>query len=536
MSDVVSNEVGPVAKPTMEARRQQEQDERDLNAWFSSFGPLGEVRVAVKRLKPEDMTIRGTKVNIAGHLKTYEDVLDEDRIKAEHGGGTYELILKVPNEKGSFVFKKSRTVRISGQPLPPDDVMESMGSQQAQQHAAEPTPLALKAMEKMSDLLDSERNKVAPVTSQALTKDLIDQVQGPLLDALKESREETKDLRKQVIEIVKAPKEPVVRENTAVEKMLDKMVDGETARVNALRMQFDSERNSLTTYWQGQVQRAEDNARRSLDTMEKSHEREIRTLEKSHEQALANAKVSSDATVKSLEREVARLERELTAKDAELGQLRAQKQESVLEQIDKLKAIKDAFSDGDDKEEEGSTAERIIGTILTSNPVAAIASRIAGQAAPTQQAPANPQQQVQQQFEQLAASMPARKPFEFMGQYYVKTDSGQVAKIRPRKGTKAAQATKAPVDPSAPAQEEQPDITEEDMANAVVALEGAINSRTSPAEFALTAKIMAPKAVAIVRKFGIDKLISLAKLSDDSPILTQRGKTFLREMAEALTT
>lgn len=521
--------ITPGIKPGTIARMAEEQEEQDLLTWLNGFGPLGEVQISVKRKEPKEVVTKSGKLTLAGWLDTFDEIIDESRLRDEYGGGVYELTIKKRNKEGKFVYFKHRTVKISGKPK-----FDDPGAVVATGSPTEPVNLSQQALTTVTKILDEERNRKPEAAVPAA--DIIEAAQRPLLDTIRELRDDAKEDRKltrAALDKASVPPAPPPRDDT-VAKLLDKAIDGESVRMTALRTQFDSERNQLTTYWQNQVERALDSAQRQIDAAEKAHEREMRTVEKAHESAMATAKTAHDGVVKALERDVARLERELSAKDAELAQLRAQKQLSPIEQIHQMRELKEALTDEKDEEGGESTAERIIGTILTSNPVAAIATRIAGQAAPAQQQPQA--QDPNAQFAALAASMEPGKPFQFMGQYFVKTQSGQIARVKPRKGSKAATAVaKVPVDPNAPAQEEQPDISEEDMANAVVALESAINSRTTPAEFALTAKIMAPKAVAIVRKFGVEKLIALAKLSDDSPIITQRGKTFLREMAEALT-
>lgn len=529
---------GSVAPPTIAAKHEREVDDKGVIDWLNSFGEIGAFKVQTYRVKPEFVVVKGEKIKADGYMGSRMGPIEEEEIADLYGGGTYELRVLTPNPKGKFVYFKSRRVEIPGRAKlirRDGDDDESSAQASAPTAANEATPLAQQAITVMRGLVEKAEEKAGkgPHDVQAI----IEAAQGPLLEQIKSMKEEQREERKALRE-QQAERALVPTSAPATERLLERMVDGSDQRIDAIRTQFDSERRQLQTYWEAQVQRAEDNARRTIETMEKAHEREMRTIEKAHDQALKTVETSFNGQIDGLKREIGRLERENGTLEKELVMLRTEKNKSPLDTIREVKELKDLLNekDGDDEEGGGSTVERVVSTIINSSPIAAIAGRIAS-AAPQQQAPQQPTQE--QIIQAQIAQMPPRRPFQVNGKTFMKLETGHIVPIKPsaKKRAAAAPAATPGVEGEAPApQEEQmPNIPAEDLASGLIYLESAIQSRTEPKDFALTVKVGAPQIAGILRKFGAEKLIGLMNPREDSPVFTQRGKTFVREVAAALT-
>jgi hypothetical protein len=513
---------------TAVAKQARENDDRGVLDWLGSFGDIGTFRVQVYRVKPEFVVMRGEKVKADGYMAVHNGAIEEEAIKDRWGGGTYELRVQTQNAKGSWTFFKSRRIEIPGKSKVDVDE-DAIDERQAASASNEATPLAQQAITVMRGLVEKAEEKAGKGNNDVQA--IIEAATGPLLEQIKSMKEDQREDRKAARER-ESERALVPTTAPATERLLERMVDGSDQRIDAIRTQFDSERRQLQTYWEGQVQRAEDNGRRAVESMEKAHEREMRSVEKAHEAAIKTTETAMNGQIEGLKREIGRLEREAGAMEKELAELRAQKTKSPLESIREVKELKDLLNEKDEDDEGGgSTVERVVSTIINSSPIAAIAGRIAS-AAPQQTAPAQPTQD--QILQAQIAQMPPRRPFQVNGRTYMKLETGQVVPIKPKK--RAAAATPAVEgEAQAPAEEQMPAIPAEDLAQGLAFLENAIQSRTEPKDFALTAKAMAPQIAGILRKFGAEKLIGLMNPREDSPVFTQRGKMFVREVAAALT-
>jgi hypothetical protein len=522
----------PAAKPGAAEKAFKEREDQDAISWLQSLGPMGSMKIQLYRVKPEWGTYRGQRIEIEGSCETYDRPISEADIKADYGGGTYDLRVLKPNARGSFEFFRSKRLKIAGPPRMEKHVEDLPPPETAQ--GSESVTLSQQAMSVVTKVLQEEREKKREPSSDS-SLDAIQAATGPLLETIREMRTDLREDRKALAALHAVPPPPAPTDGPAT-KMLERMLDGSDHRLDTLRTQFESERNQLTTHWQGQVTRAEDAAQRQIAALEKGHERELKGIEKAHDQAMETLKASYGMQIESLKREVSRLERELGAKEKELGEVRGQKTKSLPEQIQEINLLKDLIKGDSDDEEKGSTAERVIDMVINSSPVAAIAARMAA-------APGAPQGPTQQQQQDPFAGIPVGQPFAYNGTTMVKAvmPNGQVAVVPLKKKKKATTATPtgqegeaapAGVIPVPP--DELPKISPEDLALAVTFLESAIQSRTSPKEFAGSIQAMNAQFANLVRKFGADRILGMATISDGSPIVTQRGRTFVREVAEAL--
>lgn len=73
------------------------------------------VRVRVVRLSPKDWCGR----RISGTVGTYDFLIDEEVVKAEHGGGVYQIVVSAPDETGRYKYAKggSAVIKIAGDPM-----------------------------------------------------------------------------------------------------------------------------------------------------------------------------------------------------------------------------------------------------------------------------------------------------------------------------------------------------------------------------------------------------------------------------------
>lgn len=509
------------SKPLQQARVAEEQD---LREWLESLGGQGAVKVTIQRKTPK--VYKG--VNTAGTLETVEEIIDEDYLRDTHGGGTYLLRVQTLNTKGQWKYAMAKTVPIAGPPkidaLKLDEDEDDKEPAPAPSSAAD--PMASKAFDTMHQMMreatsrggmDAEliRTMMAPLESQIRE---LSQANRDLAQRLEKKDERMLDL------LNRKPEGP-----TFQDKILDKMLDSDNARIATLRDQHASELRELRTHYQAEEARLRDNFRDELKSREKAHDRELSNLEKAHTTAMDSLKMSYEMRIESLKSEIGRLQTEVQNLGGEVGTLRAKKDKSVIEQATELSQLRESLgsifpdsSDDDDKK----WYEKLM-DVATNSP---LLERVLGVGAPEQAAVPEAQQMLP----------PENVPFEAPdGNVYIRRGDQlhqvdpaklqrQAAKQRAR--ANRAQRQEAPKGPQPPSAEE--------IAIAVDFLEASVRNGTDAEKVAQTVRslgVVTPELVEYLQAVGVDEfLASQAKLEPGSPLKTQAGRNFTRRVAELL--
>jgi uncharacterized coiled-coil protein SlyX len=513
----------PVVVPKPEARDKSDpaakeiaaQNDSSLVDWFRGFAGTT-FKISLNRIAPETWEGR----NVAGHLANFDELIEEDQIAERFGGGKYQIKAMKLNPNGKYTFGGARTFKIAGDPKITGEHFK------ADKDGVIPLPLAavanpdseltkaalgsmerfsLKAIERAEKIEDAARG-VSPFDANVLaivTKPLESQIvslnaQIAAKDALLLEKDRIiKDL---------SERRP---DTTMQDRLLDKMYDGENAKLNALRAQHDSERRVLQDNFAEEKKRMEHRSDTERQNLIESHKRELKQLEQSYEYQLKASDLSHKGLLDAKENRLKDLERTIGRQDAEIAELRAKKEKTIQEQMHEMAQLKETMSalgmGGEDKGEE-STTERVIGMIAENPIVQGIGRRISQPEArpPQQQAPA-PQ---------------------------------QLSARRARAKAAQQQATQTPGAAPPPARSAPlpAGVSVEGVQAAVGMMEGAVENGTEPTVFAQSIRGMVPTGVVnYIQVHGIDSLLDgVARLSEASPLQTQVGRTFARAVAKAL--
>jgi hypothetical protein len=338
-------------------------------------------------------------------------------------------------------------------------------------------------------------------------------------------RSEMSDLRRMVGEKDRQIYELLNRkpESTQEQMLLGKMIDGESARIVAIRTQVESEIRTLQERHTADIDRLhsrfDDMTRRADD----AHRRETDTMRASYDNQMATLKISYDGQIQGFIREIQHLDRELTAAKTELAELRVRKDKSPVETLTEMAAMKealDSFSGASGGEEKGSTIERILSA---AGPlVEGVATRIA-QGPPG--AVAAPAPVTASAMPDLPVGQPMHLPD---GRIIIKRPDGEIVEIRRKRKPQ----------PQPVAEGEMPPLDPGEVAMAIQFMEQALQNDTDPTIFAQTARNVVPDNVlAYLRIKGVDYFLSdVAKLESNpaSPLHTQHGKNWVRKVASVL--
>jgi hypothetical protein len=487
-------------------RRIREQEEQSLFDYLRSLSGDGTpIKVSVIRMLPktwEGRTIEGT-------LDTFEEPIAEEEIRELFGGGKYKLVIYTPNAKGSWQYATSRQIKIAGDPR-----LDGLVTTATRGNINEEPPSVVRDAMRMSQQMVAR----AEARAERATEHRPDPASQMVMDELRAVRHEMRAKDERILELATAKPD-----SSASEILLGKMVDGESARMAALRTQIDSEVRSRNDMHRAETdrlhQRYEDIARRG----EAAHTREIDMLRQSSDNNQAVLKVSYEGQIDGFRREIAHLDRQLTVAQSEVAELRAKKDKPMIETLAEMAAVKDAFESFGGDKEEGSTVERIISGVMGSPLAEGIANRLsasgamaAGGAIPNPQPQGEPEVPVNQ---------PVHLPD---GRVIVRRTNGQVVELR-RKPK-----------PPAPTGEDGIVVDDEDISVALQFMENALAGDADPEEFARTARNLVPSLASgpiaeLLRAKGVDAFLSrVAKLSPGSPLLQQHGKNWTRKVAAVL--
>lgn len=488
------------------------QGDQTLVDWFKTFSGSS-LKISLHRQAPEVWEGR----QVAGHLGSFDELIDEDQIAERFGGGKYQIKAQKQLANGRWNFAGAKTFKIAGDPkitaehFPSKDEKVIPLAPVAPAADAEVTKVAMTSMERMS-LRAMERAE--KIEDQARGQSPFDPNILALVTKPLESQITSLNAQLLAKDNLLAEKDRIIKDlterrpdTTLQDTLLTKMYDGESAKLNNLRMQHDAERRIMLENQAEEKKRMEHRSDIERQNLIESHKRELKQMEMSYEHQLKASELSHRGLLDAKENRCKDLERQITRLDAEVAELRAKKDKTLIEQARELATVQETLKamglGGSDDDEEESTAERIMNG-LADNPI------VKGIGARLQMAPETPPQ---------PRPAPPRPPQQ----------------LRPRV-RKAGETTASPPAPPPAPTGLPPGVTQEGLRTAVQLLEGAVTNGTEPEVFAASVRNMVPDAlIAYIKAHGIDSLLDgAARLTEASPLSTQVGRMYARRAAKAL--
>jgi len=490
-----------------------------LKDYLAGFGTQGSVRVRVNRTEPKIVRIQGKEVRIEGHLATLDEFITEEDIAERWGGGSFDLNITTRNDRGSYEYAGHRVVKISGEPrvnAPPEVTTPASA-----QPASDSSGLVKEVISVLRSELDHARKPDGiPPTIQVL----LDQMR----QEARLHQEELRELRDQLRqEQHKPPTTDPVKD-----RMFESLIVGESGRVASLRDQHASELRQTKELHVAEIRRLEDRHDRALDTIRQSHDREIATIKATYEREIAAVKVAQDVALSSakataeiqrdtLRGEIQRLRDDLDSIRKERDALRDRKDKSLIDQVKDINALKDVL--GTD-ESDASTVGRMVEVLpAVAETIGGIVASARG-AAPNQVAGAHAQVQAPQQRPRVVASR--------TGQRFVQAGN-QLVPVKPKPKI---------VTNEAGAQIEAPPVEEPQLVLLINSMEQAFRRDEAPNIVAQTGRTFVPAHILVwIRDndtestSGLELFLSrVAKLPSTSPLASQAGRMWLRQVGKAL--
>jgi hypothetical protein len=509
-----------VVTSSPELRGIRSHENATLAEIIKGLGEKGSFTIAVKRVEPEFALDPDTRkqVRVNGHLKTYDEVIEDvdEFLLQRHGGGKYELTFKKRNEVGRLVFVTSRRVEIAGDPRT-DDIPRNIQTptQQAPQPQGEAPSLVNKTFDILTGELAAARQKQSMPT-EVKADPMADRMMGMLQRQLDNANQQLETFRKEIGEIrgAKPPEDPFR------ERLLDTLMKDDSSRLQAVRMQYESEIRSLKENHLAEERRLRDQAdrdksdlrmsfEREIATLRQVHQSEIASLRQSHEIQMSAAKTAYDTNVKLLESDSRKLERDNAELRVEVKELRAKKEVGLPEMIKQVEAVKDMVGGDEDKGVVGHIMEALPGAIEM------VSQRLQPKAAAEQ-----PKVDTKKQIVQ-----------DDKGNRYLLDASGKLVPVK--KKTQQQKVAAAPPDPETGLPPLDPAVVKQ----IIEYLERAFANNTEPEVFAQSSRSMVPEEIltAISQLGGVDPFLAkVAKLPSTSPLASQAGKNWVRKVGKAL--
>lgn len=508
----------------------REQGDSDLRDLISGIGEES-YEIRISRRMPRTWIVNGQQMSIEGHLGTFTELPTEDDLQQMYGGGTYCLKLLRPNKKGSMVYFKSSTVKLPGQPKGAG-ITEPAGAKPE----AEDAGVVVQAMTTMKELINEQKN------SQGMDYGLLETVMAPLRLQLQQSQEAMARMQETVAAKDSRILELITQKPDTSEKdnLLNKMFDTEASRTNNLRAVHESEIRMMRENARDDMKRVEDRHAQELRSREESHRREIDNLQRSVDAQTNAINIGFNARIEAHKMEISRLQAELSECRVELTALRAKKEKTLIEQASELHSIGEKLSVlgiGPAKEEPSHWTERIANAILENPGVIASAAQAMGSSGAS--SPAQPHSAPQQLNPPPGPQatnidhIPIGQPFRMDdGQVYIKIPpDGSVVTYE-----QAQKIAESEIAARQEAEKEQEDPQLKQIKTAISFAESAFSAETPAQEFAKRAKPHVPEAfLDLLKEEGIDNLLSDPVLvPESSPLKTQAGKAYMREVAQFL--
>jgi hypothetical protein len=523
-------------EPEREPRSQHgggDVDSQDLRGWLSSLG-VQDIQVKVIRKSPR--TYKG--VNVEGTLQTYSEFIDEDVIREEHGGGVFSIVVYQRHNNGALRLFQTRMVKIAGPPkvdglIPPEEMHSTESSSEGGANGG----LAAQAMNSMQWQLKNAMEKAERAErSDKFDPNMMRMMQEPVLEQIRGLRDANVELQRSLADKDARIMELINRkpDTSLQDDLLKNMWSNESARIEGLRTQHESEMRQLRTFHADEISRIRDQSREDLNQRTRGHERELEAIRDAARSQVDSIKISYEARIDGLKSENARLTAEFSQLKGEIGELRSRKDKSLTEQAQEIVSVQEAFkalgvggaSKDEDDDSDKPWYERMASRVIE-NPEA-IGQLIGGV---RQNLPAG------QPAHEVPQLPPPGQPFQGPdGRVYMTRPDGKVQRLSaggvpPVKRAKAA-AAKAAVE----AKKEGPRAPDPaELALAVSFIESAVTNGTDPAAFAQGARSMIPADIlAYIETVGVDEFLNGIKLDPSSPLRAQSGRNWIRQVAKIL--
>lgn len=509
-----------------EIRALRSAEDKNLKDMIESFGDHTAYKIKVSRKEPETYRDRATGkiVNTGGFLRWVEGKpIDEEWVQSQFGGGKYELIFRKKGNRGGWEYGGAVTLQIAGDPD-----LSSLPSAGGETPATAATPaatgenpgMAKHAMDLMARQLEREQERSDRGGGKS------DPMIEMLRDELKESRRQLAEMGAQYREAANRPP-PQTTEDKVKDTILTKLMDQDSARVQATRAQYESELRQAKESAIDNEKRLYDRFERDRQDMRNAHERELALLRSSHEANLAAARSSFEMSLQAAkssfdtQKEIMtadnrRLDRDNSELRVEVKELRAKKEKTVIEQFKEMEIIKDAIGSDADNSDKGM-GEKLLEGIGSPEGMAALKS-IFGKSGPEVAPPPAP-----------VAEPPRRRVVMHAdGQRYMQYPDGTL------RGPLKPKAKPG----SAPEESAMPQIDPASITLVVGYLERAFTGNQDPEIVAQSLKPQVPDPVmsAIRDVGGVDAFLAkVAKLPGSSPLAsTQLGRNWVRKVGKAL--
>ncbi len=482
-------------KPSAVEQLANDSEDAILN-YINELG--GSAEYAIKLYRQDPMMFNGRQVG--GFINEFPNFITDSEIKARYGGGRFKIQIHYKAPNGKMLFGPSRTFQISGDPVlsggEGQQVVQSQDINKDVLHALQKTQeqATVRAERAESELREALQRPQVSTGPDA--NELIRTTMAPLVAQLDAANKLNAELQRQL---------SMPREDTTANKMLEKMVDGESARIITLRENHNSELRQIREASREDLKREADRADRMVQSMKETQTREIESIRFSMSSALETQKMAYEGRIASLTADIARLTTELHDVKKDLKEEREKKSESLEDNIIKMAQIKEALGafGGDGDTEAKGTIEKLFDK--ASPLLEAVAARVMTQ------------QQPDQQMAMAHAQAQAQAHAQAQRQQALAQRSQVAAKVKKKKKT----AIK--VDPT-------------NVALAVEFLESAYRSGAEPARVAQSIVSVTPAdVVAKIREIGIDSFLDeFTSVNPNSPIGTLAGRNFLRNVAKIL--
>lgn len=503
-------------RETKAAGELRNNDDRAIKEWMEELSSSGAIRVKVERTSPK--TWKG--LNVGGNLARYDHPIDEDWVRDHHGGGDFLLTVQKPRTTGAgWVYAGARVLHIAGDPRT-DDVYRDKATEATTTSA--PTSAIV---DKTFSVLERELANARSQSSQGgLDTHTIQAITAPMQAQVDHMATMLREAQRQLAQAQQT--KPVVGDEFR-DRMIDKLLDGDSARINALRGQYESELRQVKQSALDNEARLRDSFERDKQALFMSHEREMNAIRGAYDLKVASQEQTAATARALMDSEIRRLQADLSEAKAELVALRAKKDKTILEQASEFAAIKEAIGEitGDKEEEKKSTLEKVIEVAGNLPAVQGVIGKLAGEGGGVQQAQMPVPRAVAPQGRLLTGPD---------GNLYRQLPTGQVQLLRRRPAPAAVPgATPAPVGPVEPP---LPEIAPATLKIAVDFLETAFRNGSAPDDVASSVRSMVPgDVIAAIRDLGIDGFLTkVAKISSDSPLATQGGRNWARKLGSAL--
>lgn len=505
-------------KESTELKQFRREEAQALVEWIRTLQGVGAIEIKIARNKPQMFRGKVTK----GYLDTISEPITEDELRDRWGGGQYQLKCMRKDERGSWVYFANTMIEVAGDPrldnLP--GMQEGAAAPAAARSSDGDSPFAIKSLEMMERQMDRQVKNAA---SNGMDMGVIAQFMAPLQTQIAALTAALSAKDDKLVELTSKPSNP------HQDKLFEKLIDGDSARVNAIRTQFESEIRQLKDNFREDEKRLVDRYERERERADRDFQRQIDTQKQMYERELSNVKslqvqldtakdTSLTVTKAQLESDNRRLERDLASAAADLKELRAKKDQSITEKLKEVGELKKLLGVEEGEAEVKGTFEKVVDTVMGSEQLFDFVGKWVGPkgaapaAAPPAQLPAP----------RVRPSRPRVIKDKRNGQVSVLAPNGQYVPVRQNPVTnEIEQGVQIP-----PAQLEM----------AVRVMESSFANKTKPDNFARTiSTALPPEIFAAIRDLGVDGFIQkVAKLSAASPLRTQAGINWLRAVGVTL--